>query len=82
MKKSNLKKSIQDGFSELSPELFDSIMETVEKENLMPSKKNLQCKKVVQMLRTHKVLRENRNRCIRRSNGIFQSMQYLPVPAC
>ncbi len=39
MKKSNLKKSIQDGFSELSPELFDSIMETVEKENLMPSKK-------------------------------------------
>ncbi len=35
MNKQEMKKSIQDGFSELSPDMFASILEVAEKENLV-----------------------------------------------
>ena len=38
MRKNEIKRKIQDGFLELSPEIFEAVMDTAKKENLMPLK--------------------------------------------
>ena len=37
MKKRELKKKIEDGFSQLAPDVFNAVMETVEEQNLVLS---------------------------------------------
>ena len=72
MKKRELKKRIEDGFSQLAPDVFNAVMETVEEQNLVLSETKSE-ETQIQTAKQEKLLQPEVEVPVSKKRNLFQS---------